>query len=249
MRRYPLLIASIILAAVLWLAWFGSGQAAVAPSPSLSGPGSFMAPPFRGVHAINAWFDHVYPNYGSDDSVVIYDGTSRRACASGENMWSAGCYYYQGHDGIDFAMSYEPVLAAADGTVISDRYWYREDCHSGTSCGFGMFVDIDHGNGYVTRYGHLSAVAVHEGQEVHRGQVIGSSGSTGNSTGPHLHFGVLRSSDSQPVDPFGWPDPPNDPGGAPSYWLWSRGHWSNGNHEWGGATPQFRTISPRLSSL
>jgi murein DD-endopeptidase MepM/ murein hydrolase activator NlpD len=56
--------------------------------------------------------------------------------------------------------------------------------------GLGLHVRIDHGNGYITIYGHMSRLDVSYGQEVDRGQIIGIMGSTGNSTGPHVHFMV-----------------------------------------------------------
>ena len=60
-------------------------------------------------------------------------------------------------------------------------------------------VDIDHGNGVVTRYGHMSAILVTEGQVIRAGEVVGRLGSTGRSTGPHLHYEVRINDD--PVDP------------------------------------------------
>ena len=60
-----------------------------------------------------------------------------------------------------------------------------------TGYGYGNFVVLTHGNGYSTLYGHLSAFNVRNGQLVVRGQVIAYEGSTGNSTGPHLHFEIL----------------------------------------------------------
>ena len=55
-------------------------------------------------------------------------------------------------------------------------------------CSYGYYVDIDHGNGLSTRYGHLSSIDVRVGQSIRTGQVIGKIGSTGRSTGPHLHY-------------------------------------------------------------
>jgi murein DD-endopeptidase MepM/ murein hydrolase activator NlpD len=61
-----------------------------------------------------------------------------------------------------------------------------------SNSGYGKMIMIDHGNGYQTLYAHLSKISVEPGQSVPRGEIIGSSGSTGNSTGPHLHFEVSR---------------------------------------------------------
>jgi len=83
------------------------------------------------------------------------------------------------HTGLDFrGPSGEPVHATAAGTVTS----------AGWSGGYGQMVEIDHGNGLSTRYGHLSEIDVAIGQKVRAGQVIGRLGSTGRSTGPHLHY-------------------------------------------------------------
>ncbi|WP_449241629.1 peptidoglycan DD-metalloendopeptidase family protein [Desulfoscipio gibsoniae] len=86
------------------------------------------------------------------------------------------------HEGVDIAANYgSPVVAAEAGTV--QRTDYRG--------GYGLCVDISHGSGVVTRYAHLSSVAVKPGQRVDRSQFIGRTGSSGNSTGPHLHFEVI----------------------------------------------------------
>ena len=98
------------------------------------------------------------------------------------------------HQGIDIAADTgTPIVATADG-VITAAGW--------TSSGYGNMVDIDHGGGIVTRYGHASAVAVTVGQQVRRGQVVAYVGSTGYSTGPHLHYEVRIS--GQPVNPAGY---------------------------------------------
>ncbi|RLQ87764.1 M23 family metallopeptidase [Notoacmeibacter ruber] len=87
------------------------------------------------------------------------------------------------HSGIDFkATSGTPIIAPADGVVVK----------AGRNGGYGRMVQIRHGNGLTTRYGHLSEIAVKTGQEVARGTVIGQVGSTGRSTGPHLHYEIRR---------------------------------------------------------
>lgn len=94
------------------------------------------------------------------------------------------------HQGLDIAApSGTTVTAAASGTVIMAQ-WYG---------GYGNYILIDHGGGFSTGYGHLSAIYVANGQSIKRGQAIGAVGSTGASTGPHLHFEVRI--DGKPVDP------------------------------------------------
>jgi murein DD-endopeptidase MepM/ murein hydrolase activator NlpD len=96
------------------------------------------------------------------------------------------------HPGIDLAGSYgTPIYATADGTVL------RAGWNSG---GYGNLVEIDHGRGITTRYGHMSAILVHEGEHVTRGEQIGRMGSTGRSTGNHLHYEVRI--DGRPVNPI-----------------------------------------------
>jgi murein DD-endopeptidase MepM/ murein hydrolase activator NlpD len=83
------------------------------------------------------------------------------------------------HAGIDFRGSIgDPVAATAAGTVTQ----------AGRNGGFGIMVEINHGHGLFTRYAHLSALNVREGQTVTAGQIVGRVGSTGRSTGPHLHY-------------------------------------------------------------
>jgi|AMFO01.1.fsa_nt_gi Membrane proteins related to metalloendopeptidases len=87
------------------------------------------------------------------------------------------------HRGVDIANRFgAPVFSAAHGIVT----------FAGRMQGFGNMVEVDHGYGYVTRYGHLSALTVHAGEEVGDGQMLGRIGSTGRSTGPHLHYEVHR---------------------------------------------------------
>jgi murein DD-endopeptidase MepM/ murein hydrolase activator NlpD len=94
------------------------------------------------------------------------------------------------HTGLDFrAAMGDPVRATANGKVVS----------SGWSGGYGRMVEIDHGNGLSTRYGHLSEINVKVGDVIRIGQVIGAVGSTGRSTGPHLHYETRIDGDA--VDP------------------------------------------------
>ncbi|HKV42234.1 MAG TPA: peptidoglycan DD-metalloendopeptidase family protein [Blastocatellia bacterium] len=103
------------------------------------------------------------------------------------------------HEGVDLAVEFgTPVGATADGLVV----W------AGPYSGYGNLVAILHSNGITTRYGHLSKVAVEVGQRIKRGDQIGYAGSTGRSTGPHVHY-EIRIND-QPVDParyLGQPHP------------------------------------------
>ncbi|MBI5461917.1 MAG: peptidoglycan DD-metalloendopeptidase family protein [Gammaproteobacteria bacterium] len=95
------------------------------------------------------------------------------------------------HEGLDFAGKFgSPVVAVAAGSVI----W------AGPRDGYGNLVEIDHGHGFVTRYGHNSRNLVRVGQLVRKGQQIARMGSSGRSTGPHVHFEVLR--EGQPVNPL-----------------------------------------------
>ncbi|MBO8142490.1 MAG: LysM peptidoglycan-binding domain-containing M23 family metallopeptidase [Firmicutes bacterium] len=97
------------------------------------------------------------------------------------------------HHGMDIAAPIgTPVQAAAAGTVT----------YSGWAGSYGMLVTIEHGNGVETRYAHLSRTLVKAGDRVQKGQRIALVGSTGNSTGPHLHFEVLI--DGEPRDPADW---------------------------------------------
>ena len=97
------------------------------------------------------------------------------------------------HEGVDIAVSNgTPVVAAAAGTVIV----------AGWMGGYGNLVVVDHGGGVATAYGHNTSVTVGVGQQVEQGQLIAYSGSTGHSTGPHVHFEVRINGGA--VDPMGY---------------------------------------------
>jgi len=98
---------------------------------------------------------------------------------------------YEFHSGQDIdAATGDPVVAGATGTVT----------FVGWQNGYGQLIVIDHGGGLTTRYGHLSHIDVTQGQRVERSQFIGRVGSTGRSTGPHLHY-EIRIND-EPVNPL-----------------------------------------------
>ena len=105
----------------------------------------------------------------------------------GHTRITCGFYGYYNHNGVDFSDGsiYGANVVAVDaGTVIRVRY---------LNYSYGYHVFVYHGNGLTTQYCHLSAIGVSEGQTVSQGQYLGNVGSTGNSTGPHLHFGVFDS--------------------------------------------------------
>ena len=144
---------------------------------------------------ITSWMDHHYPTRQDDGIMLRFDG------ATG--------YAYDGHRGTDFAVpSNTPVVAADDGTVI-----YSEWSDSG-----GWGVVIDHAFDR-TAYFHNNQLFVYPGQHVSRGQLIALSGSTGNSTGPHVHFEVRDLlTPWHSIDPYGWTGPGQDP------WRWDMGY-------------------------
>ena len=107
------------------------------------------------------------------------------------------CGYSSGHKAIDISgggrtIYGTPIVAADSGKVVTATYHYS----------YGNYVMIDHGGGYSTLYAHASSLAVSVGQTVTKGQTIAYVGSTGNSTGPHLHFEVRVNGNRQ--NPFNW---------------------------------------------
>ncbi|MEK6284640.1 MAG: M23 family metallopeptidase [Acidobacteriota bacterium] len=95
------------------------------------------------------------------------------------------------HEGLDIAVDFgTPVTSTADGLVI----------YAAPHAGYGNLVIVYHSNGITSRYGHLSRISLEAGQRVKRGDQVGNAGSTGRSTGPHVHY-EIREND-QPVDPL-----------------------------------------------
>jgi murein DD-endopeptidase MepM/ murein hydrolase activator NlpD len=108
--------------------------------------------------------------------------------ASGKFVWptqgTITQYFSWYHPGVDIANRALPLVVAADSGRVEFAGW--------DSAGYGNMVLIDHGNGYKTRYGHMSVLMVISGQTVKRGDTIGRMGNTGHSTGPHTHFEIYQ---------------------------------------------------------
>lgn len=219
------------------------------PTPTPSGPEPFLDLPWdyesaglsftEAAMAISSFFDHEYPLLGggtsepqtSQASIVTYKGPQRTTDL------------YSSHDGYDYARVAKAlygthVRAAAAGTAR-----YVQACKN---C--GNMVVIDHGNGYQTRYMHLQKDGLVSTDSaklmpVDAGDVIGQVGSSGNSSGPHIHFGVYQDKDGDGVfdipdgatDPYGWDSKDPDPWehysfeyfkkqktGNKSYYLWKK---------------------------
>jgi murein DD-endopeptidase MepM/ murein hydrolase activator NlpD len=107
---------------------------------------------------------------------------------SGRLVWpmsgSISQRYWEGHLALDIAAPKGTTIVAADsGYVVSTQY---------SDAGYGRMLIIDHGNGYRTLYAHLTSMYVAVGQSVSKGETIGTCGATGNATGPHLHFEVIK---------------------------------------------------------
>ncbi len=104
--------------------------------------------------------------------------------------------YWTRHPGIDIGAPKGSPIYAADAGYVTFAGWDQE------RVSYGNMILISHGNGFVTRYGHLSAFIIGAGDSVKKGQFIGRVGSTGNSTGPHLHFEIIKN--GVRLNPFGY---------------------------------------------
>lgn len=134
-------------------------------------------------------FENIFRERGYTPSIWPVYGKLESGFGGRRNPFGGSSYEFHSGQDID-AQTGDLVVAGATGTVI----------FSGWQNGYGQLVVIDHGGGLTTRYGHLSHIDVTQLQTVERGQLIGRVGSTGRSTGPHLHY-EIRISD-EPVDPL-----------------------------------------------
>ena len=158
---------------------FANGLPIIPSAGSIPAPGSFPFDPslVGGSGAADSHIPSIWPTTG-----VVTSPYGLR--------WGGTDF----HPGIDIANDMgTPIVATADG-VVEYAGW--------NSCGYGNMVDINHGNGILTRYGHASQVVVSVGQQVKRGQLIAYMGSTGFSTGPHVHYEVHVS--GQRVNPISY---------------------------------------------
>lgn len=183
----------------------------VAAQPQNTG---FLYPPYFGSAEVKAIFDHEYPKYddeidfpGDDDLIIASTIRHNDGISYTNNIPS-----YSGHDGIDYGLRYQYVLASHAGTV--QKAGWDNSANHRLNLGLTVQLETTHnGQTYQTDYGHLSAIWVSQGQVgVAAGHLLGISGSTGNSTGPHLHFSV-HNTDNPPKDmnPYGWNSDTDDP--------------------------------------
>ncbi len=146
------------------------------------------------------------PQPAPSQSGYTYRYPASSVAAPGANNWFilptgstlvSGWYFRDprnpGHIGLDYKCRLGDPLYAADNGAVTIAGWHG---------GYGILVEIDHGNGFITRYGHLSQLLVGGGQAVHQGDVIGYCGTTGWSTGPHLHFEIRLN--GAPQDPMAY---------------------------------------------
>lgn len=124
-------------------------------------------------------------------------GSVSGGTGTGKFLWPTGGtftqYFSYWHPAVDIANNGAPGIAAADGGTVIVAGWPDRT-------GYGNRVIIDHGNGYTTLYAHLSQIYVNPGQKVDRGQIIGKMGTTGRSTGIHLHFEIRKNGSA--LNPF-----------------------------------------------
>jgi murein DD-endopeptidase MepM/ murein hydrolase activator NlpD len=224
-----------------------AGQVSLA-APTMQHPGRFLSPPYYGTVQVNVVYDHDLPLMGnepaqSQGSVTHYDNIQRQEnCGTGD---ARQCY--SGHNGIDYALRYELVRAAAPGRVAYAGWHYPADHREG----LGLYVRIRHTNDYHTIYGHMSVLRVRTNEDIADSdefrRILGRSGNTGRcagweGTGPdgrctdndpptcgaHLHFELEPPGSTASVNPYGWiggagNDPwENWPGGFASHDVWLR---------------------------
>jgi murein DD-endopeptidase MepM/ murein hydrolase activator NlpD len=229
-RSLKNLLTALLLGGLFLSVGGASAERSLAPLQAVA---PFLYPPYPGTASQESIFDHSTPNYTFDNRIVVFTGDeARKNCPSpaphgtpppqpGVCNAGAGAYwsyslgawlYYDGHDGVDYGISYRPVYAAADADQIIYAGWWDPQNHK---INLGIYVRLHHPNGYNTYYGHMSSVAVQSCSTVGctfvpHGEMLGISGTTGNSSGPHLHL-LVRNPANKSVDPYGWQGSGTDP--------------------------------------
>jgi len=168
------------------LLWPGNKLDIVTPEIQ---PGSLVMVPGGQREFRRSWVIPTIPR-GAAGVAMNFPGTcdtgAGGALGTGSFIWPgpahsiSGNTYWSGHLAIDIAIGIGTPVVASDAGVVVFSGW--------SPVGYGNMVMIDHGNGFQTLYAHLTAALVRCGQSVNKGNTIGTGGSTGNSTGPHLHF-------------------------------------------------------------
>ncbi len=205
---------------LLFVAGAAVMAAAIAPARVRAAPGHDWDYPFCGPQpSITAVYDHEYPTYGCEPNgqpgcvqpngiTRLYNDTLTARAYDGHNGWDYGTRQTNGTN------EKRRVYAATSGRVARAE-WDLPGNGSAGDCaaqvadherGYGLMVIVDDGEEQ-SLYAHLSAIHVREGEWVSKGQIIGSTGSTGNSSGPHLHFGAFRGGAPtlpSSFDPYGW---------------------------------------------
>lgn len=181
-------------------------------TPGRGGPQAVAAPTaaderapelWSSIEALSERMDHRERQLGVLEDVLAERKLAAASIPSGEPIgegWMSSAYGYRKdpfsgekawHDGVDFAgRAGSPIHAVGAGVVT----------YAGERWGYGELVEITHSDGYVTRYGHNQEIKVEEGQMVRRGDQVATMGSSGRSTGPHVHLEVIK--DGESVNPW-----------------------------------------------
>jgi len=158
-------------------------------APNTGGPANFDQP-LSGDPEIDSRILAIHQNSDPDSLPTMWAHLGKINNEFGFRRNPFGGRAYEFHPGMDIdGERGDTVIAPASGTVVSAGY----------KGGYGNLIEIDHGNGLTTRYGHLSKIETEVGAIVTRGSTIGQVGSTGRSTGPHLHFEVRLN--DKPINP------------------------------------------------
>ncbi|MBE7532730.1 MAG: peptidoglycan DD-metalloendopeptidase family protein [Ardenticatenaceae bacterium] len=222
-----ILLQMVCWSVVVWIVFGNSQQPAVA-AMQVSTPSPFLGPIYYGQEDILAVFDHEYPLFrptdDNNDDVRHYNGFLYEAVTATPTSFPyipVSGFGYDQHVGIDYNLRYEPVLAAAEGTVTYAG-WSDPTNHRAL---YGLYVRMEHADpSYRVWYGHLSTLNVETGDEIiidpldpgNRNRILGISGNTGSLQGcdesvgddplcsAHLHIEVRQININRPVNPYGW---------------------------------------------